>query len=219
LISDIKRVAKLILRGKKYRPVLGDHPFGGPAEGPITLIVLCRQGFNVNLPHSISTIRLGYCRAFAQLGIPYRLVSVFEIARILPQINRPVVWLTVYDFLDLSARARRMLREVPHFIWVTPWFAKMAEFYEKHDFRIIKHPKDVINRTLNSGATFAWAPVPPSCLRFYEEWEKHGLRVESIPFACDNTRYYPEKDSHRYKNVKMAFVGGFWAYKNRQFEK
>ena len=33
--------------------------------------------------------------------------------------------------------------------------------------------------------------MPPSCLAFYEEWEKRGQQLESIPLACDTMRYYP----------------------------
>jgi hypothetical protein len=74
-------------------------------------------------------------------------------------------------------------------------------------------------RVLDLEPDFGFAPVPSSALEFYSAWQKMGLRLESVPLACDTTRYYPEPESERYADVKMAFVGGYWPKKAIQFDK
>jgi len=215
----IKRFVSPLLTSGQFEPVLGNQPYGGPGDSPVTVVVVCRKGFNINVPNAAVTIRLGFCHGFAQIGVRYHLVSVYEIAHVLPQLERPVVSLSCYDYADLGVAARRLLRDIPHFVWVNPWFEDLEVVYANHNLPDPRMPVQVTQRILESGAAFVWAPVPRSCLMFYDEWRKRGQRLESIPLACDTTHYYPEPEDQRYANVKMAFVGGYRPYKNVQYDK
>lgn len=219
MLSSLKKLAKRVLKPASLRPILGNQPYGGPEDSPITLVMVCGPGFNIQVPNASATIRLGFCKGFAQIGVRYHLVSVFELARVLPQMRKPFVFLSGYDYEDLDHAARKLLRETPHFIWMNPWFARLEEVYAQHKLPDPRMPEYINRRILDSGAAFLWAPVPPSCLTFYEEWGKRGQRLEAIPLACDTTRYYPEPDNQHYKGVKVAFVGGYRAYKNLQYDK
>lgn len=218
MLTNLKKLAKRILKSKAHKSVLGNHPYGGPEDSPITAVMVAREGFGINACNANSTIRLGFCRGFAQIGVAYQLVDVFNVTRILPQLRRPLVFLSCYDYEDLDAAARKVLRDYPHFIWVCPWFEDMESVYAKHGLPNPRTSEQVTRRILDSGPDFVWAPVPPSCLTFYEEWQKRGQRLESIPLACDTARYYPEPGDQRYSDVRMAFVGGYRAYKNIQYE-
>ena len=215
----IRHFVSPLLRSGQPKPLLGSQPCGGPKDSPITVAVLCRRGFNINVPSAATTIRLGFCHGFAQIGVRFRLVSVYEVARVFPQLRRPVAFLSCHDYADLDVAARRLLRDIPHFIWVPPWFEGLETVYANHNLPDPRMPAEVTQRILESDAAFVWAPVPRSCLVFYDEWRKRGQCLESIPLACDTTRYYPEPGNRRYADVKMAFVGGYWPYKNRQFDK
>lgn len=219
MLTELKKLTKRIIRSQSSKPVLGNQPYGGPPDSPITLAMVCRDSFNVNIPNANSCLRLGFCRGFAQIGVRYQLVSVFKVAQILPELRNPFVFLRGYDYEDLDLPARRLLRDIPHFIWVSPWFEKLEVVYAKHNLPDPRMPKHVTQRVLDSGANFVWAIAPPSCLAFYEEWQKHGQRLESIPLACDTTRYYPEPNNRRYSEVKIAFVGGYRPYKKIQCDK
>jgi len=208
-----------MLRSRQSKPLLGGRLSGGPEDSPITMAVVCRTGFNINTPAAAVTIRLGFCHGFAQVGVRHHLVSVHEVARVLPKLRRPVAFVSCYDYVDLNAAARRLLQDIQHFIWVPPWFEDLEAVYARHNLPDPRMPAEVTQRILESGAAFVWAPVPRSALVFYDEWRKRGQRLESIPLACDTTRYYPEPKDRRYADVKMAFVGGYLPYKNRQFEK
>lgn len=211
--------AKRLLRPYIRRPVLGPHPYGGPADSPVTFVAVCRVGFDINVPNANSTYRLGLCGGFEQIGVRYQLVSVYEVAQVLPQLNYPIVLLSVFDYEDLSAEARKVLRRYPHFIWLTPGFPGLDKVYAAHSLPDPRVDPWVARRVLESGAAFGFGPVPPSCVRFFDDWRIDGLPVKSLPQACDSTRYYPEPGNRHYAEVEMAFVGGYWAYKNIQFEK
>jgi len=219
MLQGVKRAIKRTLKPDAFRPVLGDHPYGGPDDSPITFVMVCREGFNINVPNASATIRLGFCHGFAQIGVRYQLISVFDLAQALPQLRRPFVFLTCYDYEDLDTQARKLLQNTPHFIWVYPWFENLEEVYVRHNLPDPRLPESVVQRILDSRPSFVWAPVPPSCLTFYEEWQKRSQRVESIPLACDTTRYYPDLENRRYADVKMAFVGGYRGYKNIQYDR
>ena len=219
MLNELKRWRKLVLRPSSYKPHLGEVRESGPTDSPYTLLMVCRQGFNVNVPNANSTIRMGYCRAFARLGIRYRLVSALELEKELPRFPEPLVFLSVYDYVDLSAAARRMLPRYRHFIWVTANDEIMKTAYAPYGYKTVAMDKRAIARAVASSAEFVWAPVPPSGLEYYQDWLEGGNRLVSLPQACDDERYFPEPGNTKYSDVEIAFVGGYWKKKAFQFEK
>jgi hypothetical protein len=219
MFADIKKVAGRILKPKAHHPILGDHPYGGPEDSPITFVMACRAGFNINVPNASATIRLGICRGFAQIGVRYQLVSVWELEKVLPELRRPFIYLSCYDYEDLNSHVLKLLRNYPHIIWVYPWFADLEKVYAEHNLPDPRLAPRTARRILESGTNFVFAPVPLSYLRFYEEWAKRGQRLVSLPLACDTTRYFPRADDKRFTDVQMAFVGGYRTYKNIQYDK
>jgi hypothetical protein len=219
MFADIKKIAKRILKPNAHQPILGDHPYGGPEDSSITFVMVCRQGFNINVPNANATIRLGICRGFAKIGVRYQLVSVWELEKVLPELRRPFIYLSCYDYEDLSGQALKLLRNYPQLIWVNPWFADLEKVYAEHHLPDPRLSAQTTGRIMESGAKFLFAPVPSSCLHFYEEWEKRGQKVISLPLACDTTRYFAQPEDKRFKGTQLAFVGGYRPYKNIQYEK
>jgi hypothetical protein len=216
---EFKKIAKRLLKPNAHKPVLGNHPYGGPEDSPITLVMVCREGFNINIPNASATIRLGFCRGFVQIGVRYQLVSVWELEKVLPELHRPFIFLSCYDYEDLDSHALKVLRDYPHLIWVYPWFDNLTKVYTEYNLPDPRLAPQTAKRILESGANCVFAPVPSSCLHFYEEWEKRGQKVVSLPLACDTTRYFSAPDVSRFVGVKMAFVGGYRTYKNIQYDK
>lgn len=213
------RLKSLLRRPAGPRPDLGESPCGGPQDAPVTLAAVCGKRFDIHRPDAASTFRLGLCRGFARIGLSYRLVSVFEVAKVLPSLRNPVVCLSLFEYYDMSRRSLKVLSRYPHFVWMRPNLSALRQVYAPYGIHYEEVPADVIARVLESGPTFAWAPVPPSCLPYYDDWEKRGLRLLSIPQACDVDRYFPEPSNTRYSDVQMAFVGGYWAKKAIQFDR
>ena len=198
---------------------LGPEAVGGPSNSPVTLLMVCSKGFDANHPNASTMIRLGYCHGFSQVGLSYRLTPTQELGRVLAATDSPIVFLSCYDFAELSDQARDLLRKVPHFVWVNPWFDGMQEFCLTRGLDDLTLTNETYRSVLDSEATFVWSPYPPSSREFFHRWVDAGQRVESIPLACDTQRYYADPAETAFSDVKIAFVGGYRPYKNVQYEK
>lgn len=216
-----KHHLKFYLQPDRFRPKLGTSVSGGP-QGPCTFVVVCGSSFDIDRPNAASTIRLGYCRAFARLGIGYRFASTLDLAEVLAETNKPFVFLSEFDFEVLTSKARRMLRDIPHFVWVSPSRNVLHRIYEKHglgasEIRVVAGYART--RVKESGAAFLWAPCPPGGLNALEDWHDSGIPLVSLPQACDDERYFPEPGNPKFEGVELAFVGGYWPAKALQFDK
>jgi len=198
---------------------LGIPPTGGPADAPATAVVACSRGFNANHPNAATSIRLGYCNGFDDIGIGYQLTPTTQLERAIESLESPIIFLSCYDFPELSKRARRLLKNTPHLIWVNPWFDDMEEFCSRRDLHDFGLPSDVYKDVLDSDANFLWAPCPPSAVEFFQLWISSGQRVEPLPLACDTRTYFFDSKETAFADVKLAFVGGYRPYKNVQYEK
>lgn len=215
----VKRFIERVFNPASQRPVLGSKPYGGPSHSLYTFVVVTRQGFNINVPNANSTIRLGFCHGFAGIGIRYQLVSVFDIEQALPRLKRPIVFLSVYDYLDLSKSARKILRNYTVCVWVHADCKAMKEAYKPYGITPKRIPPIVYKRVLESEPNFIFAMAPPSSLEFYSDWHNLGVHLEAIPYACDISCYFTDFDNTKYNDIKMAFVGGYWDRKALQFNK
>jgi len=188
-------------------------------EAPYTFVVITRPGFDINALCAASPIRLGYMRGFAQIGIPSRLVSVFEVERVLPKIHQPLVFLSGYEYMDMTSAAREMLRGYPHFVWIDVDYEVIQEIYGAYGITQPRPPEKASEYILESNPSFVFTEMTPSSLKHCSFWQRSGLRLVSLPLACDVERYYPDPMSLKYSGTKMAYVGGYWPAKAIQFDK
>ena len=219
-LTSLKTRLKRVMKPNSVLPIIGDKPYVGPSNSTITFVMIVRRGFNINKPNANMTCRLGFCNGFRQNGIGYRLVSVWEIEKTLPKLQNPIIFLSVYDYLDMSNKSRKMLRNFKHFVWGNPDVEVMKKIYLKYNFKYQGFGSEIYNLVLESEPQFIFTISPPSAIKFFSKWNKLGLKVKSIPLACDTSFYYqlPE-EGNKYEDVQMAFVGGYWPKKAIQFDK
>ena len=224
-VKKIARPAlKVLHRKPTFPPSVITQPTGRlkPGEGPLTLVVGVDHRFNQNKPDAGMVCRLGMCRGFEQLGIPYLLTDVRDLAEILPSTPNPICWLSEpqYDLID--RRTLRTLRNYPLFVWLDPWFAGSERFYRENNYldyieawTVSRHRK-----VLDSQPRFGYFADVESRMCFHEEWIRRGMRVGSIPLACDTTQYHPQVSRvPEFEGIRMAFVGGYWPFKAIQLDK
>jgi hypothetical protein len=111
------------------------------------------------------------------------------------------------------------IKKTPHFVWVSPNFEAYKIAMKKYQITYKPTSKKIIKRICKSEPNFVWGNVTESGLEHYTDWAHMGLKVKAIPFACDIARYYPQVEDKQYSEIKMAFVGGYWARKAIQFDK
>jgi hypothetical protein len=218
MLRWVKKIGRAVFSANG--PVdLGEVTEGGPWDSALTLLVVCGDGFDIKKPNAAVTARLGYCRGFAKLGIRYRLVHVNGLVQELEHTENAVVFLSAYDFNYLGSKARRLLKDTLHFIWVPPSGGSITDIYRSYGIPSTAIDAGLVRKVLESGAAFLWGNVPPSGLEFYQEWEVGGNRVMSLPLACDDDLYYPRETKSRFDGLDMAFVGGYWKRKAFQIDK
>lgn len=162
------------------------------------------------------TVCLGYCNGFEQLGIRAERVAESDLDARLCELDNPIVFLGYDNYARLSDAALWHLREVPHFVWVNVWFDGMKEFAEKYGHPDPTLHQQTLNKILNSNAAFVFTAAPESYWYFWENWQKAGMRIESLPEACDMTVYNttPRMQlEYSREPLEAVFVGGYKEYK------
>lgn len=214
------RKIKRIFTHDNIKPVLGDKPFGGPEESEYTFVMIVNKGYNVNIPNANSSIRLGFCRGFEQIGIKYRIVSVYDLEKQIESFTSPIIFLSCYDYRDLSRSMRKKLRNYKHFVWGAPNTGVLQNIYKKLNYDYAEDfGKNIFSTVSSSEPDFIWAPVPKSALENYSQWRDYGCRLESIPLACDTEKYFPSAEKKKFPDMDDAvFVGGYWPKKAIQFD-
>jgi hypothetical protein len=213
-----------MLRKIKYnlqRPVIVEAQGRlAPGNGPTTFVVIVGPHFDQTIPNAGTTCRMGWCRGFEQFGIPYLIVSIFDLARRLPDIPNPVCWLSGADYEYLNPHNLTTIKRYPHAVWVNTWFEGDAEFYQKNNFENNSWPTMLNRKILSSEPALLFTISPESRFEYYEGWLKSGAHLVSLPLACDTTLYNANTPAcSEFEHIEMAFVGGYWPYKARQFDR
>jgi len=186
---------------------------------PSTFVVIAAPGFDPHGLNAAAPIRLGYLRAFGRMGMRAEVVYAPYVERALPALDNPLVFLSIWEYLDMTEAGRETLRNYPHFVWINLDDEAMEEIYEPHGITRPRCDERAAEYVLESEPSFVFTDMPPSGLKYCSFWQKSGLRLVSLPPACDVERYYPEPVSLKYCGVKMAYVGGYWPAKAIQFDK
>lgn len=186
-----------------------------------TFVVVCGAQFDQTVPSAGTTYRMGLSHGFEELGIPYRLVNAMDLERDLAELPNPICFISGFDYQYLSRSALKLLKRQKHFVWIGPWFDGEKEFYRDHNLEDLTTPAWLRKRILASEPPFVFTPVTQSGLSYYEQWTTHGATLISLPLACDTTVYVDAdiREESKFDGVELAFVGGYWPYKARQFDK
>jgi hypothetical protein len=191
-----------------------------PNGSSLTFVVAVGPYFNQTIPNAATTCRLGWCRGFEQIGIPYVLVSVTDLARRLPELPHPIVWISGSDYRFLAPANLAALKRQCHVVWVSTWFDGDAQFYRQNNLENNSWPEALNQKILTSEPSLVFTISPERSFEYYQGWIWHGVRLVSLPLACDTVLY--RRDSvvrPEFAGVEMAFVGGYWPYKARQFDR
>jgi hypothetical protein len=221
---DICRSWKLLkrfLNRKSLRPRIADiQGTQSLDEADHTFVMLVSPEFDSQRPNASMTARLGWCHGFEDLGIPYRVISIFDLDKRLPSLPRPFCWISESDYCYLTPQNILTLRNYPHFVWINVWFKNDKKYFDTYNFPDFSGSLRVKKKVIASEPTFVFTISPKDRFYYYEEWMKRGLMLSSLPLAWDKKVYpeFPEPDKD-FENVKIAFVGGYWAYKARQFDR
>ena len=180
---------------------------------PVGIIV--HDGYEY-ISNAYGTTRLGYLHGFQKIGMQAEFVEHGALYDWIDAQPDPVLWLTYDDYNYLGEETLEAVRACHHIVQVNTWFDGMEKLHRAYDAPSPAIPEELRRRILDSVPDFAWCSAPEPYLEFYEGWAKVGMKVISLPWACDAAHYYPVIGD-RFEDVEMAYVGGYRAYKERQY--
>ena len=172
------------------------------------------------IPNAYGTTRLGYLHGFQKLGaqasfVPYSELAGWTAARSSP----PLLWMTYADYYHLGQDALEAVQACPHIVQVNTWFEGMVKLHASFKAPSPQVPEDILGKIEASRPDFVWCSAPePYLEEFYAGWKNAGMRVVSLPWACDSTVYVDVEVGPKAPDADVAFVGGYRAYKEPQYE-
>jgi hypothetical protein len=185
----------------------------------VTFVVICGGEFDQSIPNASTMCRLGWCRGFQQLGVPYLLVAAQDIGRVLPSVPNPICWISGSDYDYLGRKELDLLKRYRHAVLVSTAFQGEEKYFESHGFPNVSWNASLRKKILATEPAFLFTMSSEARFQFYSEWLKAGAKLASMPLACDPYLYEHPRSDVDYSHVEVAFVGGYWDYKARQFDK
>jgi hypothetical protein len=220
-LSPYLMLLRRIIRRKLPKPtILLEAKEGSRSPSPLTFVMIVSPEFDQRIPNAAVMARLGWCHGFQEMGFSYRIVSIFDLAKTLPTLQRPICWLSEADYRYLTRRNLTILKQYRHFVWINAWFRSEEKFYQEHNLPNLASLHWVRKRVLSSEPSFVFTISPYQGIEFYEQWEKQGVKLLSLPLAWDSL-VYPENPPYvpEFEMIRIAFVGGYWKYKAKQLDR
>lgn len=185
-----------------------------------TVVIACHPAFDEKFSNAVQTTRLGYCHGFPSVGVSAALVRYRNLIRYAETVPNPIFWLTYDDYRYLSDKTLKFIKGHRHIIQINTWFDGMEELHQGYNVPSPTMEERTLKRILASGPDFVWCSAPEAYFHSYENWiEVAGLKLVSLPWACDVARYYPCPSHTEFSDVEVAFVGGYRKYKEPQYVK
>lgn len=185
----------------------------------MTFVMIVPDDLDFRICQAATTTRLGICHGFEQLGIPWRMMRCADVTLRLPEVDDPIVCYQHSDADFLSDGAVGEIRKHPCVVRAAPWFDGMNEFITGLGLPGPEESRRAIRNIVRSEPAFVWAACTEDYLHFWEGWSRMGLKVVSLPWACDTIRYYPEPERAEFAGTKMALVASYRPYKEWQYER
>lgn len=225
LLGKIKRrlfpPAPAPMRPHIPRPL---YPASSPALSKLLLVAVPPYFDQDSISGAGTFILTGFVRGWSKVCGPAKLVSVTDLIREIDLCDNPAVFLPQQFFSYLSYDDAKRLRTVDLFVMVHVHPRAYAEFEcqarnltdaERAENRAFM---DCYPKVLFAEPRFVWNSVGKASWEWYRGWQEDGLRWETLFVAADDERYFPDPAPEKYGNIKMAYVGGYWAEKAQGFE-
>jgi hypothetical protein len=180
--------------------------------------IIVHDGYKGAIHNAYLATRLGYMHGFQKIDMPASFIEHSGLADFIAWTElSPLLWLTCGDYNHLDEEALEAVRECPHIVQVNTWFEGMEELHASFGAPSPVLSEETIAKIVASKPGFVWCSAPEPYQEFYQGWKDAGLKVVSLPWACDSTKYVGGPVSLA-KAADVAFVGGYRAYQEPQYE-
>lgn len=186
-----------------------------------TLLITCSKGFNQNFPKAATLMREGFARGWAENCGPAKLIRDDEVIREIELHDNPAVFMSEFEFGNISNADAKKLRDADLFVWVgvhpqmSPQWERLVLTNPASRARsLAAYPKILLAEPM-----FVWNSFGNTAMEWYQGWCDDGLKWETIYPAVDEARYFPDPAPEKYGHIRMAYVGGYWEEKAQAFDR
>lgn len=164
----------------------------------------------------------GYANAFESAGYDFLFCDIRDVEKYAETIDNPILFLNGSDYQYLNDHQSLRLRKFKKVVWLNPWFRDSDHFFRAHglDKKIWNWSALHRRRIVESDPIIGITATTPKGLCFFQQWADNGIAVESMPLACDTSRYQQQTEKNtQFADVKYAFVGGYWDTKGKELDR
>jgi hypothetical protein len=219
LVSGAKNIKRLITSGTK----INAPDFLPETPGLLKpLLIVCSRSFDQNALNAETLMRLGFAKGWAKECGPAKLVPISKIMHEIELHDKPAVFMSIYDFTQLTYAEAKKLRKADLFVWVSPhprtnkmYEQKVLGANESYDGEAWLSS---YGKVIMAEPKFVWNAVGATGMEWFRGWIEDGFKWGTIYPAADMSRYFPEPAPERFGHIKMAYVGGYWPEKSQAFD-
>lgn len=227
--SNIKRmIPSIVCRARNIKMICSRAKINVPDFLPETpgllkpLLIVCSRTFNQNAFNAETLMRLGFAKGWAKECGPAKLVPIYKIMHEIELHDNPAVFMSIYDFTQLTYAEAKRLRKVDLFVWVAPhprtnkmYEQKVLGMSESYDSEawLSSYGKVII-----AEPKFVWNAIGATGMEWFRGWIDDGFHWETVYPAADMSRYFPDPAPDLFGHIKMGYVGGYWPEKAQAFD-
>jgi hypothetical protein len=177
------------------------------------------SGYDQAVKNAAYFMPLNFAQGWNEAAGGAKIIFAKDLLREIEQYPGAAVLISQHNFRHFSDREARSLRGKDLFVWVHVHPRSFSRFErenplipkEESDTYLVAYPKVVL-----AEPKFVWNAIGKAGMEWYEGWREDGFHWESIFPGANTTLYYPEP-TDRFKDVKIAYVGGYWEEKAQAF--
>jgi hypothetical protein len=214
------RKIKHALDERFKRPNITDEWFP-PAKPDLnrTLLICVEAGYDQSVKNAAYFMPLGFAQGWNEVAGGAKIIFAKHLLREIEHHPSAAVFISQLSLRHFSDKEARSLRGKDLFVWVHVHPRSFSRFEcdnplvpkEESETFLVAYSKVVL-----AEPKFVWNAIGKSGMEWYEGWREDGFHWESIFPGANASLYYPEP-TDRFKNVKMAYVGGYWEEKAQAF--
>lgn len=187
-----------------------------------TLLIVCSIYFHQDLFNAATLMPVGLARGWSGECGTAKLISVDQLMKEIDLYDNPAVFITTYEFQQLTYSEARKLRNVDLFVMVN-MHPRAIRMFEQ---RVLgaKDDKDSeiwlssYGKIVMAEPKFVWNTNGAAGLEWFQGWIDDGFHWETIYPAADTLRYFPDPAPDHFGQIKMAYVGRYWPEKAQAFD-
>ena len=185
-----------------------------------TLLICVESSFDQNVRNAGYLTPLGFAQGWSEVAGGAKFVFAKDLLREIDLHDNSAIFISQHSLRHFTFQEARALRGKDMFVWVHVHPRAFGKFEEANPL-IPKEESDLYldayAKLMCAEPKFVWNCIGSAGMDLYQGWKDDGFHWETIFPGANNKLYYPDF-SDVYKEIKISYVGGYWAEKAQAFD-